>query len=460
MRNLAFLFLSLLCLAGGSRLFAMGGAEETETEAKKENWYLCIAGFDTTSLSNNKLNIHDTIMKKLVDNLGSINYRSRVHPEFAYYKAAAWAKTRSTAAKALEAKQNERSLLLYSGEAGWRYRRNIQRIDVEIEKLRLALVEVENDIPFVESDPSFFLLSDNLEYKFPAPPKSGGEYVFCVDRKADALLTGSIVEFHERFIVSWKLYTIYSRSFVLEDSIIFSHNDLEESMGEITRKLIIALSGNEPALLTVKAEPEDSLVLLNMAFAGEGEISDLEYPPGPVTVTASAPGHESLTFDTELFPGESALIGINLWPIKYGDMEILSPGNIYLGSLFVGEGPLTLRLPVNQMEYIELLAPELNKSGKVVFQAPGIPGFIDTMNPRVRDIPKEGRIENSRRLYYWAWGGTWLAGIASWLSYYSSGFNNFTKGAFSALGVTAVFDIFLLGRYLYFANKDSTPATR
>jgi hypothetical protein len=474
-----FLFFSL-----SSVIFALGVTEETEKEAQRDKWLLCIANFDSSSLPENKKNVADTIMKKLVESIDTINYRTRVSPEYAYYEAAAWARARTNAAKALEAKQNERSLALFRGDPEWRYRRNIEKIDTEIEKLRLLFEEADNDMPFVDNEPLFDLTENGHEFKFPAPPKADNEYRFCIDQKSDAVLTGSIVEFHERYIVSWKLYTIYTRSFIREDSIIFSHNDLEKAMEEITRSLIIVLSGNEPSVLTVNAEPEETLVLINRSFAGRGEISGLEYMPGKVTVTASAPDYESLTFETELFAGEYTDIDIKLWPVEYGDVEIsgLSFGDVYHGALFVGEAPLILRLPVNQMDYIELLSPD-NSRGTIVFQTPAESEYYNSILLRTKIPSAKGRLDSARRMFYWAWGGTWITGIVAWITYqtfvasnsaitydynqtgvYKDNFYNRNMGMYKismsamiTLGVAAAFDLFLMGRYIYIANRGSTP---
>ena len=482
MKNRIFILILFFLLS--SVLFALGRTEETEKETQKEKWLLCIAQFDSSSLPANKKSVADTIMRKLVESANSINYRTRVSPEYAYYEAAAWARARTDAAKALEAKQNERSLALFRGDPDWIYRRTVERIDGEIEKLRLIFEEADTGIPFIDNEPLFDLTANSHEFKFPDAPKEGNEYKFCIDQKADAVLTGSIVEFHERFFVSWKLYTIYTRSFIREDSIIFSHNDLDNAMDEIIRRLVIVLSGYEPAVLTVNAEPEETLVLINRSFAGRGEISDLEHMPGKVTVTASAPDYESLTFDTELFPGEYTDINIRLWPVEYGDVEIsgLKFGNVYHGALYAGESPLSLRLPVNRMDYIELLPPD-NTVGTIVFQTPGEPDFNNFILMRTKIPYPKGRVDSARRMFYWAWGGTWITGIAAWLSYQtytslynasvaSSGktgaynnnlfnsynrMNNLSMGTIITLGVAAAVDLFFIGRYIYIANRGSTP---
>jgi hypothetical protein len=465
----------------------MGVSDSGEIKTQNDEWILCIADFEMDSIPNNRSSISNSIMRNLVESLNRISYRARISPEYAFYEEAAWTRARSDAAKAIAAKQNERSLLVYRGDPNWRYIRNIERIDAEIEKLRLALEEVENNVPLINSEPVFGLTTDNMEFKFPSAPVTGNEYRFCLDQKADALLTGSITGFHERFIVSLKLYTVYTQSFVWEDSIIFSYNDLENAMEEIMRRLLTVLSGNEPAVLTVRAEPEDTLVLINQSFAGRGQLEALEYPPGKITVTASAPNHESLTFETELFSAEKINITIGLMPIEYGNVEIdgVVVGRIYNGALYIGETPLTLRLPLNQMEFIELETPG-NARSSTVFQAFGDNEFNYSLAMPAAVPPSNGRVNKARRMYYWAWGSTWITGIAAWLTYYSylnsynvirsnynysgaydqSFYDSNTRmyyirmGSIIALGVAVAFDIFFMSRYIYSANRGAASIAK
>jgi hypothetical protein len=475
------LFLLLLLFPLTHALFAKGSGEETEVQ--KEEWILCISQFDGSSLPENKATVSNMVMRKLTESLSAINYRTRVSPEYAYYERIAWEKDRLNAAKALADKQSERSLIVYKGDADWKYRRDMKKTDAEIEELRIALMEVEKNVPIVDREPVFAITADNLELKFPDAPKKGGEYKFCIDGKADAVLTGSIIDFYGRFLVTVKLYTIYTQSFAWEDSIVFSPDDIDEAMEEITRRLVIVLSGNKPAIIALKTNPEDALVLINNSFSGRGESSMLEYPPGKVTITATAPDHESLTFDTELFPGELSLFGINLKPIEYGNVDITGDiGSLYQGALYAGETPLSLRLPMNKMEYLELESPD-NAKGTFVFQTPEYAEFNQSLFLPSSVPLEKGKVDKVRRMYYWAWGGTWITGIAAWLtyqyflnsnsavahSYNTTGENddrffdnnrrmyNISRGALITVGSALILDIIFMSKYLYTANKGSMP---
>ena len=468
-----------------AHLFA-GGMSDDEIKIDNNEWILCIANFETASLPENRLGVSDVIMRKLIEYINMISYRARISPEYAFYEGAAWARARSEAAGAIAAKQNERSMLVYRGDPNWRYRRNVRRTDSDLKNLRLNLEEVENNAPLINIEPVFSLTDDNLENNFPDPPIPGNEYRFCLDQKADAVLTGSIIYFHERFIVSWKLYTIYTQSVIWEDNIIFSPDDIDNAMEEITRRLFSVLSGSENAVLTVRAEPADTLVLINRAFAGRGGTQRLEYPPGTIIITASAPHHESLTFDVDLSSSEHTDIQIALLPIEYGDVEITGlEGKVYHGSLYVGEAPLTIRLPLNQFEYFELETSD-NALSTAAFRTLNESDFSFSLTMPSALGQRNGLVERSRRNFYWSWGGAWITGIAAWLSYYSYSSSNMaisanyyrtgeynqkfyddnmrmyyiSMGTVIAFGVTALIDVFFMSRYIINSGKGTTSVIR
>jgi len=480
-------FLILFFLLLNTLLFASGAKdEETEVKTQNDEWVLCITDFDTSTLPPDKLIASGMISRKITERLSTINYRTRISPEYAYYESYAWSRSRSTAAKALSAKIEERSQQIYRGEPEWRYNQSIAKYDTDIEKLRTALEEVENSAPLINKEPVFNLTSGNLDFIFPDAPKPGGEKNFCTAQKADAFLAGSIIDFHGRYFLSIKLYVVYAKSFVWEDDLIFSQNDLENTIDEVARRLVILLSGNQPAAIAIKAEPQETLVLINKSFAGRGETGVLEYPPGTVIVTASAQNHESVTFETELPPGELTKINLRLKPIEHVDVEITgdSEGRIYHGALYVGEAPFTLRLPRNQLEYVEFETLN-NRKGTAVFLTPNKEEFA-SLSVRTSSLLRNGRINKARNQYYWAWGTVWATGIAAWITYNSfssantaisynySQTNNYNKqfydenkrmynismGAIIATGVFLAIDFFQLGRYLYIANKGSTSVSK
>ena len=487
MKNRILLTLFLL-LALCAQLSALGKKEEAEVKTQNDEWVLCVTDFDLKSMSEDKMGVAGVITRKVVERLNIISYRTRVSPEYAYYEGYAWAGKRTAAAKALSAKQDERSMLVYRGDPAWKYRQNIKKIDADIEKLRLALEEIENNAPPINREPVFKLTAGNMNASFPVAPKAGTESKFCADQKADAFLTGSIMDFHGRYYVSIKLYTLYTRSFVYEDSIIFSTDDIESALDEITGKLLMFLSGNKPAAIIVKAQPEETLVLINRSFAGNGETGVREYPPGKFIITASAPDHESMTVETELSGGELAEVDIRLKPVEYADVDIYgspSGGSVYHGALYAGEAPLTLRLPLNTLEYIELETSD-KKRGTAAFHTPENTDNMYSLSVRASKPQEKGSVAKARRWYYWAWGGTWITGIAAWIAYhsyvnadlsirydyaareeYNQKFSEdsvrmyyISMGTMIAVGAAVAHEIFHMARYIYTANKGSTPIVK
>jgi hypothetical protein len=464
------------------QLFARGKSDQDEVKTQNDQWILCITNFDTSGLLPERSAVSEVIMRKLVEKISAINYRTRISSEYAYYEEVAWTQTRSNAAKAIAAKQEERSLLLYKGESNWRYRNTLSRLDSEIEKLYAELEEIENNVPLINKEPVFNLFSGNMELQFPEAPVASNEHRFCTSQKTDAVLIGSVSDYHGRFIVTLRLYTIFTRSFVWEDRIIFSHDDMDNAMEEITRRLMILLSGNRPAAVAIDVQPEGALVLINRSFAGRGDTSVIEFPPGRITVTASSPDYESIAFETDLAPGELSRISINLNPVEFGELEITGntkgiSGSIYLGAMYIGEAPLTLRLPLNYMEYIEIETVD-GQTGRIIFQTPDTEYFSGSIPIRTAAPPRDGRVDRARRMFYWSIAATWISGIATWISYhsydsYTFAYNsagahnqrvyddaqrmyNIYNGSLIALGSFVVLDLILLTRYIYVANKGST----
>ena len=478
-----FVFFSLSTL-----LFARGQTEEATAPTQNNEWVLCITEFDIQAMPAEKLTVASVLTREIVERLNTINYRTHISPEYAFYEGQAWARARNTAARNLSAKHDERSLLIFRGESRWRYRQNLERLDADIERLKVTFEEIDNNPPLINEEPVFSLTTSNLNYSFPAPPRAGNENRFCTEQRADAFLTGSIMDFHGRYFVSFKLYTLYTRSFVYEDSMIFSTEEFDSALDEITARLIMAISGNKPSAIVVQAEPEDTLVLINRTFAGRGDTGVLEHSPGTYTITASAPDHESITIETDLSPGELTDIQISLRPIQYSNVEIsgVSVGNsVYRGSLYIGESPLTLRLPVNALEYVELDSHD-NRRGTAIFRAPYASDNTYSLTVRTSELPVSGLVNRERRLYYWAWGGTWVTGIAAWIAYntfnsadaalrqsydatgsYDQRFldQNVTMyylsmGTMVAVGAVSVLGIIQMIRYIHTANKGSVSVVR
>ena len=186
----------LLLITMNNAVFGFGKKEEAEVKAQNNEWILCITNFDISALPPEKSHVAAVISRKIVDRLNAISYRTRISHEYTYYEEYSWARARSSAAKAVSAKMDERSAAFYRGDPEWKYRQNVKKIDQDIDKLRAALEEIEKNAPLINREPEFKLTGGNLTYAFPAAPAAGAEIRFCTSNNADAFLSGSIIDFY------------------------------------------------------------------------------------------------------------------------------------------------------------------------------------------------------------------------------------------------------------------------
>ena len=482
-RYLLFAFCSLLT-AHCSLLFALGKKDADEAKYQNNEWILCITDFDHSLLPPAHRLAGDVLTRDLVNKLKAVSYRLRISPEYAYYEGYAWQQAVGTAAKAVSTKQNERSQLIYRGDPDWKYRSNLKKIDADLVKLQEALAQKEEERPLIEREPVFKLTQANLGGTYPAPPKVNGERRFCQSQKVDAFLTGTIREFHNRYYIRVKLFTLYTNSWVYEDDIIFSMEDADGAVDEIAGRLSAVLAGNKPASVVVTVDPPEAQVLINQSYAGKGTIPERERPPGMVTITAAAEGYTPVAVETELAPSELTDVAITLSPLHYTDVRINAPGgegaSVYHGALYVGEAPLVLSLPLSNLEYVTV--ESRREMGKGVFTTPDLPSDSFSVSLKMKIPPPSGqkRVNKARNWYYWAWGGTWVTGIAAWITYglYSSqtavlnrsndpAFYDSTErlgyistGAIIAVGAAIGYEVFQMARYMYTATLDVTPIVK
>jgi hypothetical protein len=192
-----------------------------------------------------------------------------------------------------------------------------------------------------------------------------------------------------------------------------------------------------------------------------------------------------MNVETYLEGSELTEMDFRLKPLDFGTVEVdglIHAGSVYHGALYVGETPLTLRLPLNQLDYMELHTPNSQK-GAAVFQTPFNNVTTDYLYMHSFTPSAQGRVDRARRIYYWAWGGTWITGIAALLTYglYNS-YNDavvakegFVDPAFykkysnmyytlmamlATAGISVGHEIFQIYRYVNTANKDSTPVIK
>jgi hypothetical protein len=293
------------------------------------------------------------------------------------------------------------------------------------------------------------------------------------------------MDFHGRFYIKVRLYVLYTQSFIYEDDIIFSMDDFAIAMDEITARLTAVLAGNRPAVVTVRADPPESQILINQNYAGRGTVDVREQPPGKITVSVSAEGYNSEVVETELLTGELTEIDVTLSPMQFAGVNVSVPAAtgeenvlVYHGSMFMGFAPLTLQLPINQYDYVTV-EQRGGGAAKAVFPTPHMPGEMVYLSFSLK-IPYptgEHRVNKARGRAYWAWGGVWIAGIAAWLT--SGIFTGYTDalpnsssddfwdqanlmyrvhtGSLILLGAAVVYNLIQMPVYLYTAGRNVTP---
>jgi hypothetical protein len=403
-------------------LFAKGKSDETAVEGQNKEWVLCVTAFDVDALPAEKRIIGEVITRDLVQSVNSIEQHIRISPEYAWYEDYAWTQSRGKTAQALAAKQEERSALLYRGDPRWKYKRDLKTINKEIEKLKEDLAKADSEKPEIVSEPVFQFTEGNKGGTFLPPPKAGAEYYFCQEQKADAVLSGAISEYHGRIFIVLKLYAKFSDSWVYDDNIIFSSDDANEATDEISRRLISAVSGKGPAVIAVNASPDNAMILVNNAIAGTGQTGDIDHISGGVTVRVSAENYYPQTLETVLVSGDRTEINFNLRPMQMTSARIALPAehevSVYRGALYAGQAPLTLRLPVNQLEYVytETLDKRTSSLALIVDKtSPSSGNFYLKVKPPYD--PAEQQVEKARRQYYGAWGRFWVAVPAAFVLY-------------------------------------------
>jgi hypothetical protein len=479
------------------------GEPEAKPEPLNPNWILCVTAFDTTALSASRKIMGDILIRDLAESLRAVEIRFRSGEEAEYYQNYAWSKSIAASAKALASKRNERDLLLYQGTAGWKYRKDLKAKEAEIAKLEEDLKKLESEFPEITSVPKFQFTEDNKKGAWPAAPMAGGEYRFCATQKADAFITGVVSEFHGRILLSLKMYTLHTRSFSYEDSIIFSSEDINPAVDELSARLAAAVSETLPAAIAVHAAPEDAMVIINGAYAGSGEVPRKDRSPGEVEVAIHAENYNSVLVPMELNAGEIAELYINLAPLGLSSFTVDvpdSPGSsVYFGSLYMGTAPLTLELPKDQFAYISVETPD-GEIGSAVYRSDTvIRGSAEFVGPdrnaaenlsyetSVPVSPEEKRVNTARRKFYGAYGRLWVAlplsmvaiGMArNYVNAYNYGpvspdpseqqkrydravrASYVQTGAYIVIGIAAVDVVYRIIRYLYTSGADSAPIAR
>jgi len=485
MKNKFFL-LFLLFLTALNGLFAFGNKQkEEEKKPVAGEWTLCITAFDVSAISPAWQTAGDTITRSIAANLQSLDFRFRGEEESIYYRDYNWAKSRVAVMDALVKKRNERDLLLFKGDPLWKYEKDLETIDAAILKLEQDVAAIEKSAPPVEGKPVFVLSQKNLSGAFPPPPPPGTEYRFCTTEKADAFLTGTLSEYYGRIYLDLKMYTRHTGSYSYKNSLLFSTEDLNKAIAEITDHLAQAVSDTFPSAILVRSNPAGAMVTVDGALIAQGETEPRIHSPGTAEIAVTADNHVSVSFPVELRPGELADVSVDLTQRGVTTLEAKvsdRPGSkVFLGSLYVGETPLTLELPKSESAYISVETPE-GEVGSMILQnsnlVSGSAQFSSFNDYAKADFltafpvsEEEKKVENARKNFYKSYGAFWFilpaallaGGIAETheaINHNTGLYSTLKMGSNIAWGAALGFTLFQVFRYMYVSIEESTPIVK
>jgi hypothetical protein len=467
-----FLLAALLAAPG---IFGKG-RQEPAPDPLNGTWTLCITDFDVSALPPYRAVLGQLAGRYTMENLRSAGTRLWLSEEAAYYERTARLKTESAAAKKLAEKQAERDRLIFAGDTQRVYRQKLKKVNADIKTLRFELEKAKAAPMPIALTPAVKLTDGNLTQIFPPPPASGLEYYFCAAQKADALLTGRLTEYLNRVYLEISLWSVYAKGVTYTDSVLFSAENIQEGVTELSDRLFDHISGMLPAWIRVRTEPPNAVVIIGDHVAPGGET--LDFTPGTVSITAFAEDRETFETKVELNEGERADVSITLTPLPVSQFDVSVKGGseaaLYDGAMYAGKTPMELTAPSGRSKNLGVETPD-GKIAQTVFRVSDTPIIFDPKMP-----PPEDRTNTARRKFYSAYGRFW---ITLPLAVLGIGLNNTIASVYNAsgdpkllreqqavywtsMGLNIVMGLFLaesfyrIGRYVWEANKEAGPLVK
>jgi hypothetical protein len=202
-------------------------------------------------------------------------------------------------------------------------------------------------------------------------------------------------------------------------------------MVEISDRIAARISEIVPSAILVRTVPSDAMILLDGAYIGQGEVEVRSHSPGLTELAVHADNYSPLSIPLELKPGEMTEVLVDLSHLGRSVFEVNTPNNpgsrVFLGSLYVGETPLTLELPRTQFSYVSVETPD-GEIGSAIMRnnnmVRGSAQFIRNDEDWGRadiltSIPttkEDKRVDNTRNNFYTSYGAFWFILPASLLT--------------------------------------------
>lgn len=465
------LFLGLIL---NSVLCATGSIED---EAQHEYLYpdstLYICALDSTSLEASQDLISLSLIKSLARKLGTIQYRYRNDEELTAYSDMELDERIADAEDKLYKKRQSRDVLLFKGYKGWKYRKELQVLDKEIELLEENLEKSAEEDPLIHAKPRFLLAEDTVQGIFQSLKPDADRALFAKQKKADLLLHGSISDYYGRFYVHLQVYSAVQKKTLYEDSFLFSPEDQNDILNTMYQGLLPVLSGEQLSYVSVSTVPESSSISLDPYFAGVAPVSLLPVLPERLSLSAFAEKHKHFSADLDVAEGMEYKVSLELEPIVHNALNIVSePGmSLYLNGVYQGTPPTMIQVPEDTYSSISIVD---ERDRKMSFVVPGNSGniFIDEETFSTSEL----RVEDSRKQFYNAYGRLWIALPVAFLlggvsSSYIDAANHsgdvdmrnaaltryyVSAGAWVVAGCFLAESIYRIGRYVYTAERKSS----
>jgi hypothetical protein len=281
------------------------------------------------------------------------------------------------------------------------------------------------------------------------------------------------------------MYTLHTNSYSYKNSVLFSAEDLNKVIAEISDHLAQAVSDTFPSAVLVRASPKEAMVTIDGVFAGQGETELRTHSPGTAEIAVTADNYTSLSFPLELNPGERAEVSVDLAPrgVTVLDADVPDkPGSkVFLGSLYMGETPLTLELPKSESSFISVETHEGEIGSLIIRNSDLVRGsaqFISGNDFAKADfltaapVPEEEkRVENARNKFYSTYGAFWFilpaallaGGIAKThevVHHNEELYSTLRMGTNIAWGAALGVTLYQIYKYLSAAKGEPTPIVK
>ncbi|GMO55339.1 MAG: hypothetical protein Ta2G_14440 [Termitinemataceae bacterium] len=406
MKKVFYVFILLItpCI-----VFAKGKAQDDGVYLN-DTWILCVTDFDVSSLPMTQQVVGHLVAQHIVMNMLPMEEKLRTTAEYNYYLAKADLDAQKAAAAKIAEKQMERDKQVFLGLSDIQYKAAIKRIDSELEVLHQTYKQTVLVPPKIALSPTFSMNEDTTNNLFPSPPEVGSEASFCSTQKVDGFVKGKITEYYGRFYVQVALWTLYSRKYVYSDSVIFSVNDLNVAVKELTDRLENEIAGMQSAGIRIHAVPENAVIVVGEFFGGRGDVEFSNFTPGDVEISVYADKYITTTATINLKEDELADVTVELVPEETSNFSIEAEGLppeekalVYDGALYIGEAPIALSGPTDKFKQFNLIT-DTNKTAQTVFKiADG------NIKLKLKPEPAEGRTEKARKAFYGAYGRFWIS---------------------------------------------------